>query len=439
MEEAEINSDNGQIRSTIAQMLLAAITHKFLTSAETNSFNGLRADLLLKIEADPLEIKSQLKHLTREQRITCVFVATQINMHIKRFPDLSVEDQLDYLDAESLEETCLYPTAATIQSSFDVSSWSDRPYSQELLIAEPQLSFRAFDLGALERYTSDPRYIVHFADYMGRMSIGDMSFENERYPERDKVSLQTFGLGFSSERAPYVVVFLRYLANLSPEHQQYWKSFETDEAVMMCRQYRQSAIEGTFWKNRSIRYAIVTEIELINSPSTAVWDAPIFRTTPKEDIPIGLTFFLRPTSENYHRFVMAMDKLLSENINAKFFEGKLPLEIEKARKDGKVIITRKSTIALLEEWLLAQIEWEDNKKASELIIGPFRRVRKERQKPAHEFTIDRFSVDYRQKRERLLWEVFNSLSNIRRALTSHPNAQSINVPSWLDEDEIDVF
>lgn len=140
----------------------------------------------------------------------------------------------------------------------------NRPFSKALALAEPQLAYRAFDMGALERYTSDPRYTVRFADYMGSMSIRDESFSDQDFPDRDKVSLQTFGVGISHKRIPHVVVYLRYLACLSSEHQQYWNSYLVSDDVRMCRQYYQSSILGEFWKNRSIRYAIVEEMKLIN-------------------------------------------------------------------------------------------------------------------------------------------------------------------------------
>ena len=48
MEEGDVSPDKGPPTLTIDPTLLAAITHKFLTSAESNSFNGLRADQFLQ-------------------------------------------------------------------------------------------------------------------------------------------------------------------------------------------------------------------------------------------------------------------------------------------------------------------------------------------------------------------------------------------------------
>jgi hypothetical protein len=360
-------------------------------------------------------------------------------MHIKRLPDIPIDRQRELLKTEDLTEFCVYPTGSEIAKNIDITQWNDRPFSRSLALAEPQLTYRAFDMGVLERYTGDPRYSVHFADYMGSMSIRDESFSNEQFPDRDKVSLQTFGLGFSGQRIPHVVVFLRYLAHLSPEHQQYWNSYLVAGDVRMCRQYYQSSILGEFWKNRSVRYAILKEMTLINAMSEAIWGGGVFRDPPTGDVPIGLTAFLRPTADNYHRFVMALDKLLSDSIDVKFFGGKVPLEVEKIRPDGKIEVQRKGSLTLLEEWLLAEIVWQDADGFRDVVISPLREVRKLRQTPAHTFTADKFSTDYYDSRKRLLWAVFNSLSNVRATFAKHPSAGDIKVPTWLDDESIDVF
>ncbi len=359
-------------------------------------------------------------------------------MHIKRLPDLPIDKQLALLKTEPLEEFCVYPTGSEIVKNIDVTQWNDRPFSKALALAEPQLAYRAFEMGALERYISDPRYAVHFADYMGRMYIRDESFCDQGFPDRDKVSLQTFGIGISHKRIPHVIVYLRYLACLSSEHQQYWNSYLVSDDVRMCRQYYQWSI-GEFWKNRSIRYAIVEEMKLINAMSESIWGGHLFRDLPSDDVPIGLTAYLRPTTDNFHRFVMALHKLLSDSIDTKFFNGKVSLKKETVRCDGRIEVQQKNSLTLLDEWLRAEIIWDDADEFRKIVIEPLHEVRKLRQKPAHTFTTDRFSTDYYDSRRKLLWAVFNSLSNIRATLAKHPSARDIKVPSWLDDEGIDVF
>jgi len=271
------------------------------------------------------------------------------------------------------------------------------------------------------------------------MSIADDFYMDAQHPERDKVSLQTFGLGFDEEGNPYAVVYLRYLARLSAEHQQYWNSYLASGDVRISEPYFRSSIEGEFWKNRSVRYAIAEEMRMIRALSESIWGRSLFRAPPEGDIPIGLTSFLRPTTENFNRFVMALDKLLSESINVKFFEGKVPFETESSRADGKIAVQRKGTLTLLEEWLLKEIVWRDPDAFRAVVIQPLRKVRGLRQLPAHTFTSDTFSAEYREKRKQLLWDVLNSLSSVRATLAKHPRAYHIQIPDWLDDSHIDVF
>jgi hypothetical protein len=419
--------------------ILEAILSAFIDSAQKGWFNGLVAASLLSFEGNPDRLRAQLASLVEEHKITCVFAIAQLNMHIKRLPDLPIDRQCALLKTEALTEFCVYPTASEIVKNVDIMLWNDRPFSKALLLAEPQLAYRSFDMVALERYTSDPRYTVRFDDYMGSMSIRDESFSDQAFPDRHKVSLQTFGIGINIAEIPRVIVYIRYLDSLSPEHQQYWNSYLVDDDVRMCKQYYQSGILGEVWKNRSIRYAIVQEMKLINTMSKSIWGVNLFRDLPRHDVPIGLTAFLRPTADNFHRFVMALDKLLSESIDIKFFNGKVSLEKEEIRPDGKIVVQQKGSLTLLEEWLRAEITWSDVNEFRKVVIAPLREVRKLRQAPAHTFTTDRFSMDYYDSRKKLLWAVFNSLSNIRTTLAKHPNALDIKVPSWLDCEAIDVF
>lgn len=422
-----------------SEPVLQAIREAYFESARRDSFNGLVAARLLRLEDDLEVLRAHLETLVDEHKITCVFAKADLNMHIKRFPDIPVERQQELLRTEEVTDFCVYPTGSEIAANYDVTQWNDRPFSKCLVLAEPQLAYRAFDMGVLERYTSDPRYTVHFADYMGRMSVNNEPYSDEAFPDRDKVAIQSFGLGFNEQRIPHAVVYLRYLSNLSPEHQQYWNSYKSSADVRMCRQYFESSILGEFWKNRSVRYAIVEEMKLINTMAETIWSRCLFRGVPTSDVPIGLTSFLRPTAENYHRFVLALDKLLSDSVDFKFFEGKVPLEWEKTRPDGKVEVVRKGTLTLLEEWLLKEITWPDEAEFRDVIIAPLRKVRKLRQKPAHKITSDNFSIDYYDSRKELLSTVLSSLANIRHVFSKHPAAIEVEVPSWLEEEEIEIL
>ena len=123
----------------------------------------------------------------------------------------------------------------------------------------------------------------------------------------------------------------------------------------------------------------------------------------------------------------------------KFFEGKVELHEEIPRGEGRFEVQRKGSIRLLEEWLLAALNWENEERVREIVIGPLRTVRRLRQKPAHEFSTDTFDLDFHSERRRLLGEVLNSLQNMRMAFSTHPLAKGVAVPEWLDSEQIDVL
>jgi hypothetical protein len=412
------------------------ITVFFVNSGD--SFNGLSARALLKLAGDEAGVRSILKRLVAARRITCAFASASLNPHIKRLPDPPTDVTLRLLDTEDLAGICAYPLAEAVMEHGQKTAFSDQPFGRRLYLGEAQLAFVTFDTAVLERYANDPRYEILYNDYMGSMSITNEYFESLDVQERDKVSIQTFGLGMTSTGVPVVVAFLRYLANLSPEHQRYWESFVSHPQGKMLKQYYESSFAGEFWKNRSVRYAIFEEIRVINELTQAIYGAILFRTLPSSSA-IDLTSFVRPTKRSFDNFILSLDKLLSENIDEKFFAGIVSLDEEIDRGGGRYQVRRKGSITLLEEWLFSQLRWSDVGAAREAIIRPLRDVRRLRQTPAHAHTADEFSDSFYKLRRDMLWRVFNSLSNIRGALKSHPKARSVEVPDWLDNDEIDVF
>ena len=143
--------------------LLHAIATLFIESAKRDSFNGVVASVLLRFETSPEKLRTELAALINGGQVTAVFSRLNVNMHIKRFPDHPIEEQLKLLTDEPLEAFCLYPTAAAIQARIDLAGWQDRPFSKALLLAEPQLSFRAFDMGVLGVIPSTTKILIIFS------------------------------------------------------------------------------------------------------------------------------------------------------------------------------------------------------------------------------------------------------------------------------------
>ncbi|MGX7951665.1 hypothetical protein ACWPM1_03780 [Tsuneonella sp. HG249] len=270
----------------------------FIESGLRGSFNGVRADLALAQCGLPAGSRQEIAALVADERLDCVFANVDLNPHIKRMPELGRNKQLELLDTEGLETICLYPTRLVLREAVADEWLRDKPFSRAMLLGEAQLNYAAFDLAVLGRYRMDPRFDLTFQDYVGTMCVTSAAYEDDAFPDRDKISVQSFGLGFDEDDLPYVVAFNRYLANLTPEHQQSWNSFRTEKPVRISDPYYRSAIIGDFWSNRSIRHAISEEMRLINALALSSVGRSLFRRLLTSDLPFDLSAFLVPSAEN---------------------------------------------------------------------------------------------------------------------------------------------
>jgi hypothetical protein len=330
----------------VTAILLDFIIENFLRSALAEQFNGISAFALEELTGSA-DIRNEISELIKAESCSACFESTHINPNIKRLPDIEISQQLELMKTERLASTCTYPSRKFMEARLEPTIFSNKPFTRKLALAAAQFEFVGFELAVMDRYVQDLNYSVDFHDYMGTMSILDHAYLNVDFVDRDKVSHQTFGLGFDAKRSPCIVVFYRYLADLSSEHQQYWNSFMISGDVKMTSQYFQSRINGQFWENRSARYALVEEMKLINSMTNIIWRKQLFRTT---EFPLGIaciSVFSRPTLANYNAFIHELDKMLSENIRKDFFDD-FP-HVQRTSTSGNGKVEQKGTIQLLKD------------------------------------------------------------------------------------------
>ncbi len=413
--------------------LLDQVLQSFISSAERGSFNGLRADLALKNCEHDRGSVGEIAALVESLEIDCIFGSVDLNPHIKRLPALSPAEQIERLNCDPLSSVCLYPTVEILAREVGADAYQDSPFSRALLLGGAQLEYVGFELAVLGRYRNDPRFNLTFEDYVGTMSVTGASYESEDFPKRDKISIQTFGLGFDGDGLPHVVAFFRYLADLTPEHQQYWNSFRTSREVLICEPYYRASIIGDFWSNRSVRHAIEEEMRLINEMATAAFSKPIFRRLLSPELPFDLSSFLVPSTENYEKFLHSWDKMLSDNIDKKFFVGSVAIERDEERADGKIVVVQKGTLSLLKEWLELRVRSDSAQQLVGAIITPMQKIRQGRQAPAHRFSENEFSKDFHQHRRKVLWSIYESLTTLREVMSRQPGAEGVLSPAWLRE------
>jgi hypothetical protein len=294
-----------------------------------------------------------------------------------------------------------------------------------------------FELDVLDRYYRDPRYRFEFRDFCGSIGLTTESYDSGQVAERDKVFLQTFGIGYTERRDRVVLVYLRYLASLSPEHQQIWNAHVVQSACSMNSDYARVTIYGEWAQYHSAYQAFVTEQAEINKLATMIGKPPLFKATYEEDRPAGFAPMLRPTKRNFDEFVHLLDKMLSENINRDFFAGDILLERTVPRKDGAVEVQRPGTLQLLEEWLSSRYRDSTGAEVAREVLAPMRTIRTLRQKPAHVLGSDVYDRSLPSRQDDLVATACRALTQLRLVLWSHPNATDrYSPPEWLDGENI---
>lgn len=127
--------------------------------------------------------------------------------------------------------------------------------------------------------------------------------------------------------------------------------------------------------------------------------------------------------------------MISENINVKFFKGKINFQEKISTGENKSRIIDKSSLRLLEEYLKKYWKFPDPKPKDNM-IETFKYIRKMRQEPAHKITDDVYDRNYFQKQHELMDRVYRAVRILRLILKNHPKARSYQSPKWLDEGRI---
>jgi hypothetical protein len=398
----------------------------------STDFNGISLSELCRISTLPeADLKSMLKELVVGG--TCSLQWSG-NPHIIRIAHRSVEEQLGFLAEQSIQFGCAYPTRERIKTIRDPSPFVGRPYARRLAFAEPQLELAYFEMDVLERYFNDPRYSCRMDDYQGRISITGQD-SSPRLAEKDEVILQSFGIGYAKDKRRVICVVLRYMNDLTPEHQEYWRSKEVDhDRCYPFPYYYANAVLGEWSFCLSLFSAFLQEIRLINALATHIFGRTLFVKTFEGNRPIGFGYLLSPTSKHFEDFILLLDKMLNENMDVNFFDDKVPLEVEVEMSDGRFRVDRKNSIRLLDEWLSPMFASVPDYK--EILIDPLKKVRRMRQDPAHRIAENRYDPAFIDQQTDVMDRVLGALMNIRHHLQRHIDAQNFQTPNWYRKDEI---
>jgi len=318
-------------------------TEVFNFFIESHDFNGIPLSSLS--EKTNIDYNTTIDIVKELVSVNVLSIQATGNPHIIGLSHYDQNDQIQYLEKarENSVETlamiggnkittesfliCIYPSTSYLIQKRNISEFIDCPYTKQLALGEPQLKPIFFEIEVLERYFKDPRYSFNFKDYSGQISCEyNENDEPLLESEDDQIFLQSFGLGLDDNKERVAVVYLRYLKGLTADHQLFWKSKEKTNDCIMVREYYENTIMGNWTSSYSIFTAFIEEQRILNELSIKITGKQLFnRTFEEEKRPKEFTFFLIPTLENYNSFVSLLDKMISENINKKFFKGEIDL------------------------------------------------------------------------------------------------------------------
>lgn len=407
-------------------------TNKFIEEIkdyylQSFDFNGFPfRDIKKKYKIEIGDLRKILLPLINEEKVSLVF---SNNPHIKQFPDIDIDKQIQGLEGDEVENACIYPAKKYLSQMVDGKIYENCPYTKELAFGAAQLEFRAFDLTILESYINDPRYIYQDNSIDGSIGISDKYYLDEikQLPEQDKVRLQAFGFCHDETGKRAVAVLLRYLKNLTPKHQIIWKSKELNSSWKLNPDYARSVAGDWEMGGISIFDAILEELKLINKMCEAMNKPSLFKKDFNEDSPNEFSFLIRPTTKELNNFIHTLDKMISENLNRDFFKadiknGDIKDKYEECHPEAG---RTKSSIALLESWLKKFYNIIDPDLHRDL-LSPFAEIRKKRTKPAHSIVQNEFNPDLIDEQKDLLTKTYNSLNILREIFNRHPNCANIN-------------
>lgn len=414
--------------------ILSEATTFYLSS---HDFNGISANSLTnKFEVAWPELCEPLRQLIEEDLAGIIYADVHLNPHIIRTGFEEKKSQITKLACSGTPHACVYPRPKHLETVVNGLQYDGQPYNLYLALGEPQLSYRSFDLSVLEFYRNDPRYNYENDDVRGKIC-----YNSDGLQDSDRIFMQTFGFSYDENLNRAVAVFLRYLANLTPEHQLLWQTKELQGDFKLHPDYYRNAIIGDWGERIPICRALLKELYIINQMAKAMGRPPLFRQDfgeYGENKPQKFSFLVRTTLEEFNNFVLILDKVLSENINKEFFQNEVPYEREIHRKDGRIEVQNKGTLQILDEWVRKDFYTDDNWALWDKSMGSLRSIRKMRQKPAHAIDENIFDQRYFKEQRELIIEAYSAIRILRLLLENHPavKAANIEVPAWLRDGRI---
>lgn len=396
---------------------------------QSGDFNGLSVTSL----ASAADVAA-IKELISEGRLDLVRGDGHPNPHIKAFPADSIDLQLEKIETGGLEG-CLYPTPGLLKDR-NAGVGETAPYTRALKEGAPQLSYRAFDLRALEWYRNDPRFDFDVDDIHGRILQKEGTQVVDRGVVLDGLEYFEFGFAYDDEMHRAVAAFIRYLHDLPEAQQIEMQKHELTGSYKLHPDFFRTQIIGDFPERMSIYDAFLQEKMEINRMCELMGKPKLFKTEFGDlKRPLGFGILIRPTKKEFRDFALLLDQLLSDDLNRDFFRNDIELNRNLTDEDGNRVTQPKGTIQLLQEWIGTKFRPADPEPLAEMFSN-FRAVRNVRQKPAHKVEDNEFDQKYVAEQRQLISQAFDAVRTLRMVLENHPAAHDHQVPDYLREAKV---
>lgn len=400
---------------------------------ESQDFNGIPILHLVKQGAS----RADVVELIKQRKLDVVRGDIHPNAHIKAFEPEPADIQIQKLEMSG-PYGCLYPTPDVLsQTNVDIVGVG--PYTKALRLGAPQLSFRVFDLRALEWYRNDPRFELRVDDIHGTIIQHSGSQVEGGEVIRDELDYFEFGFAYNSNMNRAIAAFLRYLHDLPAAQQEELRKFELDGDYQLHPDFYRTQIIGDFPERMSIYDAFLEEKKHINNICKLIGKPPLFRTEFHDyERPHGFGILLRPTSKEYRDFCLLLDQLLSDDVDRKFFDGDIPTQRQLTDENGNKEVQPIGTITLLGSWLEKYFKCSEPEVIDEM-ISDFRSVRRERMKPAHKVEENVFDQEYVRLQRELISKGYGAVHTLRMVLENDPKAVAYEVPEHIRQAKIWTF
>ncbi len=331
-----------------------------------------------------------------------------------------MQDRGEVIIGLPMSDPHVFPTRVLLEPRDPAQENQVGVYAKQLRLGGSQIELRYFRRGVLDRYRHDPRYELKENRLSGHIHTRDNA---PNMQPSDRVRLQSFGAGYGPDGTSVVAVILWRLGELSREHQQYWASFEVEEACKPDAHYITQNFNAKPVPIIAPKAALLGEIQEINTICNLMGEPALFRSTYKSYQLSRLGTITKPTAEEFGLFVLELDKLLGDNINKGFFKDKVALKDSKGQGRG--------SLSLLEEYLRSFVLEQDSPYVAQ-ICGPLKRIRKLRQRPAHEIAHNEYCTAYWVEQRELLEEALKAIRLLRRLLAKQLTPGHYLPPDWLD-------